>query len=375
MQCPKCGHQQEQTINCATCGVYFEKLALQTKRQAPTKPVTYDLEESQGGIRPRWILVGIAAALAGYFYFGQQQSQPTKPANRRVVTAVATSTSAIDGETAKRLAASHPPRNPIEAARNATIFIKTDWGSQGSGFIINAGCDAVTNRHVVEFDARKISTYIQHRPDFQSKLLVAQTKMEFSLQQLKAIYAQVLAQEGNSTRARDLKQKIESLEADLAALPQKIDQEVTAKVSDEAWRAEAKGFTAVLIDGTEYPAIKAQYAPDSDLALFHLPAEGCPYLDYADSRDLQQGQRLYTIGSPSGLTYSVTSGIFSGFRDVEQHHVLQTDAPINPGNSGGPLINESGKVVGINTSVLRDTQGIGFAIPIETVGEEFPGLR
>jgi S1-C subfamily serine protease len=322
----------------------------------------------------------VIVALACYGYFGSQQSSPTKnPLAKNLrsgnIDATTTSPRSTGGKMARQLAVSNPPRNPIEAARNATLFIKTEWGSQGSGFIINAGCDAVTNRHVVEFDAEKISKAIQSRPDFQSKVVSAQSKMEFSLQQLKAIYSQVLAYEGNSKRARDIKEKIESMEADLAALPQKIDQEITAKVGDEAWRAEVKGFTAVLIDGTEYPAIKARYAPDSDLALFHLPTEGCPYLEYADSRELQQGQKLYTIGSPSGLAYSVTSGIFSGARDVNQHHVLQTDAPINPGNSGGPLITESGKVVGINTSVLRDTQGIGFAIPIETVGEEFPGLR
>ncbi len=82
---------------------------------------------------------------------------------------------------------------------------------------------------------------------------------------------------------------------------------------------------------------------------------------------------MYTIGSPVGLRQTVTAGIFSGYRKREDNDqvYLQTDAAINPGNSGGPLIDEFGFVYGVNTMILRNTEGIGFAIPIETVFEEF----
>jgi S1-C subfamily serine protease len=80
---------------------------------------------------------------------------------------------------------------------------------------------------------------------------------------------------------------------------------------------------------------------------------------------------VYTIGSPSGLRHTVTSGVISGFRERDGQSFIQTDAPINPGNSGGPLVDENGRVLGINTMILRDTQGIGFAIPIQAVREEF----
>jgi S1-C subfamily serine protease len=73
------------------------------------------------------------------------------------------------------------------------------------------------------------------------------------------------------------------------------------------------------------------------------------------------------------LRFTVTAGIFSGYRQQESDGqiYLQTDAAINPGNSGGPLIDEHGYARGVNTMILRDTQGIGFAIPIEKVFEEF----
>jgi S1-C subfamily serine protease len=87
------------------------------------------------------------------------------------------------------------------------------------------------------------------------------------------------------------------------------------------------------------------------------------------------GSRLYTIGNPAGLAYTVTSGIFSGERQEGGQRLLQTDAPINPGNSGGPLLLESGAVIGINTMVLRGAQGVGFAIPIEAALDEFPELN
>ena len=130
-----------------------------------------------------------------------------------------------------------------------------------------------------------------------------------------------------------------------------------------------------LIDGTEFHGLQAQLSDRVDLAMLQLPASNCPHLTAAESARLAQGERLYTIGNPSGLTYSVTSGIFSGDRGSGDQRFLQTDAPINPGNSGGPLITAAGRVVGINTKILSGTEGIGFAIPIEAAYREFGALQ
>jgi S1-C subfamily serine protease len=325
-----------------------------------------------------WILIAVIIVSAAYIRGEKDQKNSAgvlvKQSAKSDSSSLA-SNSKSSGGIAAQLARSNPTRNAIEAARNATVFIKTEWGSQGSGFIVTADCDVITNRHVVELDPEKASKAIQERPEFRAKLAQLTIQMEFALRQLKAVYPAVLAKEGNSQHAREIKGKIESLEAELADLPEKVNREVTNKVGDQAWLANTKGFTVALVDGTEYPSTKAEFAREADLAHFRLPAQGCPYIKSTDSGDLQQGQRLFTVGSPSGLTYTVTSGIFSGYRKINEQIALQTDAPINPGNSGGPLITESGQVVGINTSVLRDTQGIGFAIPIETAFSEFPQLR
>ena len=85
---------------------------------------------------------------------------------------------------------------------------------------------------------------------------------------------------------------------------------------------------------------------------------------------------MYTIGNPKGLGHTVTSGGFSGYRQWKEtgEIFLQIDAPINSGNSGGPLIDAEGRVHGVNTMVLNNAQGIGFAIPIKAVFDDF-GLQ
>ena len=165
------------------------------------------------------------------------------------------------------------------------------------------------------------------------------------------------------------------LEVELANLPKRAEAEMRKELERAAPAENAKGFTVVLIDGTEYSMSQAEYADRTDLALFQLPATSCPYLKRASSEKINQGDRLFTIGNPSGLKFTVTSGIFSGYGELDKHRALQTDAPINPGNSGGPLINEAGQILGVNTAILSGTQGIGFAIPIEQVFDSFFMLR
>ena len=134
-----------------------------------------------------------------------------------------------------------------------------------------------------------------------------------------------------------------------------------------------QSLTVHLNDGRTFPA--TVYGIDSltDLAIVKVDATGLPTAPIGDSSSVQVGQEAIAIGSPLGtFTDSVTSGIISALgRSIPVEdgtvltNLLQTDTAINPGNSGGPLLDPSGKVIGINTAGASQAQGIGFAIPID----------
>jgi S1-C subfamily serine protease len=114
-----------------------------------------------------------------------------------------------------------------------------------------------------------------------------------------------------------------------------------------------------------------------DLALLQINAKNLTPSILSESSDLQVGQNVYAIGNPFGLNGTMTTGIISSIRSVQEPQgatidkALQTDAAINPGNSGGPLLNSRGEVIGMNTLIAtggaEQNSGIGFAIPIDTI--------
>lgn len=130
----------------------------------------------------------------------------------------------------------------------------------------------------------------------------------------------------------------------------------------------ADTISVKLKNGEEYEAKKIGADKNTDLALIKITVpHKLHYLDFGDSEKLNVGEWVVAIGSPFGLEQTVTAGIVSAKGRVIQSgpydDFIQTDASINPGNSGGPLLNLNGKVVGINTAILANAQGIGFAIP------------
>lgn len=141
----------------------------------------------------------------------------------------------------------------------------------------------------------------------------------------------------------------------------------------------AKDLKVTLPNGKKYQGKIVGQDPDSDLALVKIEAKGLPFLELADPNNLRVGQWVVAIGSPLGLQHSVTAGILSAVnRDIDLNrrvNFLQTDAPINPGNSGGPLLNMTGQVIGVNTAVASQAQGIGFAVPVNTLREVLPQLK
>jgi len=109
--------------------------------------------------------------------------------------------------------------------------------------------------------------------------------------------------------------------------------------------------------------------PQTDLAIVKIDAKNLPTADLGDSDGLVPGQWVVAIGNPYGFHDTVTAGIISALgRSIDdpnnRGYLIQTDAAINPGNSGGPLVDLSGKVIGINEAIIANAQGLGFAIPV-----------
>lgn len=141
----------------------------------------------------------------------------------------------------------------------------------------------------------------------------------------------------------------------------------------------AQTIQVTLSDGRRLAGKVIGSDPESDLALVKVEGKNLPTLPLADPKRTRVGQWVVAIGSPLGLSTTVTAGIVSALnRDVainERVAFIQTDAPINPGNSGGPLLNLDGQVIGVNTAIAAHAQGIGFAIPVETIQSVVQELR
>lgn len=149
----------------------------------------------------------------------------------------------------------------------------------------------------------------------------------------------------------------------------------------------ASTVEVVLADGTSYTDVKVVGSdPMNDVAFLKIAnVKDLPVAELGDSTTLKIGQHVIAIGNSLGqYQNTVTSGIISGKgrplsasdgESVESlTDLLQTDAAINPGNSGGPLLNSAGQVIGINTAIAEDAEGIGFAIPINAVKGALKGV-
>lgn len=139
--------------------------------------------------------------------------------------------------------------------------------------------------------------------------------------------------------------------------------------------ADARQIDVTLHNRKKYRATVVGTDRSHDLAIIQIKAPDLSPMTMGDSRNLQVGQKVYAIGNPFGLAGTLTSGIVSSIRQVQEpdgvtiDEAIQTDAAINPGNSGGPLLNSHGEVIGINTMIASNVgqnAGIGFAIPINT---------
>jgi S1-C subfamily serine protease len=148
----------------------------------------------------------------------------------------------------------------------------------------------------------------------------------------------------------------------------------------------ASEATVRLADGRDYKAGLVGVSPAHDIAVLRIGVgfKSPPPVPVGTSADLKVGQKVFAIGNPFGLDWTLTTGIVSALdrsldsgAGVTIEHLIQTDAAINPGNSGGPLLDSAGRLIGITTAIFSPSgasAGIGFAVPVDTVNLVVPQL-
>ncbi len=395
MRCPKCQHEQHNSYECAACGIIFEKYRQAQERNKAREAAAQAVGRRRlGRFLPPLLLVLVVAgatyALTRYFLAdelaGKASSPLTSPVGSSAAANAAPAQAAPVAPAASPVArqVAGPPlpaaesaplsgANAIDRARRATVSIVTPWGA-GSGFFINRHY-LVTNRHVVDIDPVKVEEL--RRVVEEGRQLVDTTKKKIT--QLQQDYSRVAVGPDKDIIAININHLTGVLKK---ILEQHVENQRRLQLLTGSY--QPSDFKIVFTDGSEHVANFILLSDNHDLALMSLFSGEWDYLEKAPANlPLRQGDRVYTVGSPVGLRDTVTSGVFSGSRRLGEGSptFLQTDAAINPGNSGGPLIDERGYVHGVNTLVLRGgsraqavstpIEGIGFAIPIETVFEEF----
>lgn len=138
---------------------------------------------------------------------------------------------------------------------------------------------------------------------------------------------------------------------------------------------QARAITVTMPSGKEFHPEIVGSDPATDIAILKIDEQGLSPLEFADSENLQPGQIAIAIGNPLGFQHTVTAGVVSALgrtlrsqsgRMIED--IIQTDASLNPGSSGGPLMNSAGKVIGVNTAIIKQAQGICFAVSSNLAG-------
>lgn len=150
--------------------------------------------------------------------------------------------------------------------------------------------------------------------------------------------------------------------------------------------SDANRIQVTMSDHSSHKAVLVGAAPDKDLAVLQVstPKHLLQPIPVGESKNLLVGQKVFAIGNPFGLDYTITSGIISALgREINAitgrtiRGVIQTDAAINPGNSGGPLLDSAGRLIGVNTAIYSPSgayAGIGFAVPVAEINRVVPEL-
>ncbi len=373
MQCPKCQHVQRNAVECEACGLIFAKYqrAQERLKEVEEKKAEKTVGNNKLALRALQVvlLVVVVAGVTYYFTNKSQPAPPDVPLKIEAAKAPGASSAPARAEVAPVIA---PPPEPvatmsdlaprgrtIEQAKNATVSIETPWGT-GAGFFITKNY-IVTNRHVITLDEKKLAELREQVETGRRLIDLEKQKIE----QMKAEYQRLPKGPSRSQLAILIEKYEENLQK---ILPQQ--EQIEQRLAQMDRKIQPSDIKIFLADGSQHNANYMLVSDNYDLALMTLFSGDYPFLEKTPV-PMRQGDKVFAIGSPVGLRHTVTAGVFSGVQMQQGQIYLQTDAAINPGNSGGPLIDENGYVRGVNTMILRNTQGIGFAIPIEKVFEEW----
>jgi len=292
---------------------------------------------------------------------------------------------------AEKLTKKYNPTTTIEKTTLAVVSIETSLGS-GSGFFVSSDGYIVTNKHVVrptEFKAwKKTSGNLDKAKKeierFERKLKTRRAKLDKMKKEL-AAYKKDIDQNNWSDkniayaeyqvyldRYREMTEEHKKAKKVLKKKKKALSSASYDFNSKSASAKFSRQFKVILKDGTKVRASLVKLSNKHDLALIKLDGHTTPFIDIAKRGSAAQGMEVYAIGSPLGLKDFVTSGIITGKRSDS----IYTDTQILPGNSGGPLVDQKGKILGVNTQKLMSTQsigseGFGISIPVKFVVSEF----
>jgi len=371
VHCPKCQHEQDGQVECEACGLIFARYNRFQQKQKEQEEILLTGRQQQKTTRrllPVALLMIVTASVT--YYFSRGKTEPQIPAPNTVETPTATTRQVIPeintqpqpSRAATPIATAPSTASALEHARNATVSIQTPWGI-GSGFFVKENY-IVTNKHVVEINQEELK-------EFRNKVQTGRELMDLEKEKIREMH-QKMNELSEGPSRKQFAIIIKHNEEEFAKNIPKFE-EAEKRLKNLERDIQPEDIKIIMANGTEYTASYLMVSQNHDLALLSLSANNQTLLQRSEKAALQQGDKVYTIGSPVGLRNTLTAGVFSGYRKQASDGalLLQIDAPINPGNSGGPLIDEKGNVRGVNTMIIRDTEGIGFAIPIETVYEEF----
>jgi serine protease Do len=312
-----------------------------------------------------------------------------KPPQNKTTTAVTTGTAsqATKGDLQDDLRQKYHPVSKVDEASLAVVTVITNGGS-GSGFFVTSDGFIITNRHVVRPATSSQSKDVQQKfarhkarledyrldlKDNEAYLREAKLSIDRERQYMESGSASTSQKAQYDRYVKRYLRKKKQHDSNTSQY-RKMEREYKKAKSEFGFSNSlsnfSRKFTIRLKDGKKLKARLVKISKEYDLALLKLDNYTTPFLTLSAKRHPRQGTRVFAIGSPLGITDSLTSGIITkSARDY-----LFTDTRILPGNSGGPLIDAEGNVVGVNTAVLSQHQqadGLGVAIYAARIRGEF----